>query len=320
MSLRAFLAGAVAGLLAIAPAAAEPLKTVATFSILGDLVREVGGDRVAVETLVGPGGDAHVFSPAPADARKVAEAKVLFENGLGFEGWISRLVAASGSSATVVVASKGVAARALEDEEDEHDHGHKDHGKAKDHDHGHAHKGHDHGGIDPHAWQSVANAKVYVANIRDALIAADPDGRAAYEANAAAYEAKLDGLETEIRDGWAAVPAERRRVITSHDAFGYYAAAYGVEMIAPQGVSTETEASAKDVARIIRQIKAEKIPAVFVETISDARLAQRIAKETGARVGGALYSDSLSPANGPAATYLDMMRWNLRQLTATSGG
>ena len=312
MSFCAFLAAAAAGLLAIAPASAEPLKTVATFSILGDLVRQVGGDRVTVETLVGPGGDAHVFSPAPADAKKVAEAKLLFENGLGFEGWISRLVAASGSKATAVVASKGVAPRAMA-EEDDHDH------DSKGHDHGHDHD-HGHGGTDPHAWQSVANAKIYVANIRDALIAADPDGKATYEANAAAYEAKLDTVETEIRAGWAAVPAERRKVITSHDAFGYYAAAYGVEMIAPQGVSTETEASAKDVARIIRQIRAEKIPAVFVETISDPRLAQRIAKETGARVGGALYSDSLSPADGPAATYLDMMRWNLRQLTAAIGG
>ncbi|MFD1703043.1 metal ABC transporter substrate-binding protein [Methylopila henanensis] len=305
MRIRALLAAVVAGVLSTLPAAAEPakVKAVATFSILGDFVAAVGGDRVSVETLVGPNGDAHVFSPSPADAKKVAEAKVLFENGLGLEGWISRLVKSAGAQVPVVVAAKGVAPREMA-EEDDHDHKH-----------GHAH-GHDHGAVDPHAWQAVPNAKIYVANVRDGLIAADPDGRATYEANAAAYIEKLDALDAEIRAAWAKVPVERRRIITSHDAFGYYAAAYDVEMIAPQGVSTETEASAKDVARIIRQIKAEKIPAVFVENISDRRLAERIAKETGAKIGGALYSDALSPAGGPAATYLDMMRSNLRELTS----
>ncbi|GLK80457.1 metal ABC transporter substrate-binding protein [Methylopila turkensis] len=303
MRIRALLAAVVAGALSTLPAAAETakVKAVATFSILGDFVAAVGGDRVSVETLVGPNGDAHVFSPSPADARKVAEAKVLFENGLGLEGWISRLVKSAGAQVPVVVAAKGVAPREMSDEDD--------------HKHGHAH-GHDHGEVDPHAWQAVPNAKIYIANVRDGLIAADPDGRATYEANAAAYIEKLNALDAEIRAAWAKVPVERRRIITSHDAFGYYAAAYGVEMIAPQGVSTETEASAKDVARIIRQIKAEKVPAVFVETISDRRLAERIAKETGAKIGGALYSDALSPAGGPAATYLDMMRSNLRELTS----
>lgn len=292
---RLIVAAFVAGLIS-SPAYAEPLKTVASFSILGDLVAEVGGDRVAVETLVGPDGDAHVFSPSPADARKVAEARIVFENGLGLEGWMSKLSKASGTKAVVVVASKGIKPREMaEDEGDSHGHGHET--------------------VDPHAWQDVANVKTYVANIRDALAAADPDDRAAYEANAAAYTEKLDALDAEIRAAWAKVPAERRRIITSHDAFGYYSAAYGLEVIAPQGVSTETEASAKDVARIIRQIRAEKIPAVFVENISDKRLVARIAKETGAKVGGALYSDALSPVSGPAVTYLDMMRSNLRELT-----
>lgn len=305
MRMRTLLAAAVAAIAASAsPAAAEPVKAVASFSILGDLVSQVGGDRVSVETLVGPDGDAHVFSPSPADAKKVAAANVVFENGLGLEGWISRLVKSSGTKASVVVASKGVVTRKMEEEEDGHGHGHA-HGK-----------GHDAQVVDPHAWQSVANVKLYVANIRDGLIAADPEGRAVYEANAAAYGEKLDALDAEIRAAWAKVPEQRRRVITSHDAFGYYADAYKVEMIAPQGVSTETEASAKDVARIIRQIKAEKIQAVFVETITDKRLAERIAKETGAAIGGALYSDALSPAGGPAASYLDMMRSNLKQLTA----
>lgn len=304
MRMRHLLIAVAASVFAVAPAAAEPLKTVASFSILGDLVKQVGGERVSVETLVGPDGDAHVFSPSPADAKKVATAKVLFENGLGLEGWISRLVKSSSSKAPVVIASKGVAPQTME-EEDGHGHGHS-HGAAGD----------DHKVTDPHAWQAASNVKLYVANIRDGLIAADPDGKSVYEANAAAYAEKLDALDAEIRAAWATVPADRRRIITSHDAFGYYASAYGLEVIAPQGVSTEAEASAKDVARIIRQIKAEKIPAVFVENISDKRLVQRIAKETGAKVGGSLYSDALSPAGGPAATYLDMMRSNLRELTA----
>lgn len=278
------------------PATPEPMKVVASFSILGDIVREVGGDRVSVETLVGPDGDAHVFSPSPADARKVAGARVVFENGLGLEGWMSKLMKSAGARASVVVASTGVRTREMEDEEAGHGHGHAT--------------------TDPHAWQDAANVKLYVANIRDGLIAADPDGRAAYEANAAAYAQKLDALDREIRDGWARVPAERRKIITSHDAFGYYAAAYGLEILAPQGVSTDAEASAKDVARIIRQIRAERVPAVFVENITDRRLVARIAKETGAKIGGALYSDALSTKNGPAATYLDMMRSNLRELTA----
>lgn len=299
MRLLSLAAAAIAAGLLVAPASAEPIKAIASFSILGDLVKQVGGDRVAVETLVGPDGDAHVFSPSPADAKKVAEAKIVFENGLGLEGWISKLVKSSGSKAPVVVASQGVKAREMAEEDDGHEHGH---------DHGHE-------AMDPHAWQDAANAKIYVANIRDGLIAADPDGKAAYEANAAAYAQKLDALDAEIRAAWAKIPDDRRRVITSHDAFGYYAAAYGVEMIAPQGVSTEAEASAKDVARIIRQIRKENIPAVFVENISDKRLIQRIAKETGAKIGGALYSDALSGADGPAATYLDMMRSNLRELT-----
>ncbi|UOK69196.1 metal ABC transporter substrate-binding protein [Ancylobacter polymorphus] len=317
---------AVAGALALGlslplalPAAAQDatkkIPVVASFSILGDFVKEVGGDRVAVTTLVGPNGDAHVFQPAPADAKKVAAAQIVFVNGLGFEGWIDRLVKASGTKAEIVVATKGITPREMadEDEDDHAAHGHKDH------DHDHAKKGehdHDHGGIDPHAWQSVANAEIYVANIRDALIAADPAGKAAYEANASAYTAKLEALDAQVKAAMAAIPESRRRIITSHDAFGYFGAAYGVEFIAPQGVSTESEASAKDVARIIRQIKAENIPAVFMENISDPRLVKRIAKETQAKIGGELFSDALSDDKGPASTYIDMMKNNITQLSS----
>lgn len=315
---------AVAGALALGlslplalPAAAQDatkkIPVVASFSILGDFVKEVGGDRVAVTTLVGPNGDAHVFQPAPADAKKVAAAQIVFVNGLGFEGWIDRLVKASGTKAEIVVATKGITPREMADE-DEDDHaaqGHKDHDHAKKGEHDH-----DHGGTDPHAWQSVANAEIYVANIRDALIAADPAGKAAYEANASAYTAKLEALDAQVKAAMAAIPESRRRIITSHDAFGYFGAAYGVEFIAPQGVSTESEASAKDVARIIRQIKAENIPAVFMENISDPRLVKRIAKETQAKIGGELFSDALSDDKGPASTYIDMMKNNITQLSS----
>jgi zinc/manganese transport system substrate-binding protein len=173
--------------------------------------------------------------------------------------------------------------------------------------------GHSHGRSDPHAWQSVANARIYVANIRDALVKADPAAKATYEANAAAYLAKLDALEAEIKATIATIPAERRKIITTHDAFGYFAAAYGVEFIAPQGVSTEADVSARDLARIIRQVKAQKIPAVFMENVTDPRLMRRIAEETGAKIGGRLYSDALSAPGGPAATYLEMMRSNLKE-------
>jgi zinc/manganese transport system substrate-binding protein len=288
------LAGAAGPALAQAP---ERLPVVATFSILGDLVREVGGDRVEVTTLVGPNGDGHVYSPTPADARRLASAKVVVANGLRFEGWIDRLVRSSGTKADLVQASRGV--RTL---------------KADDHGHGHGH-GHSHGDVDPHAWQDVANVKLYVANIRDALIKADPAGAEAYRSRADAYTARLDALDREIREAVAALPADRRRIITSHDSFAYFEAAYGVDVVAPQGVSTEAEASARDVARIIQQIRRERIRAVFLENVSDPRLIERIAKETGAAVGGRLYSDALSGPDGAAPTYIDMMRHNIRVIS-----
>jgi len=277
---------------------ADRLKVVATFSILGDMVRNVGGGRVEVATLVGPNGDAHVYSPTPADGRRLAEAGIVFTNGLKFEGWIDRLVKSSGTRAATIEAGRGV--KALRGEDEGHGHGH-DHG---------------HGGADPHAWQSIGNAKIYVANIRDALIAADGAGRATYEANAAAYLKQLDDLDAEVKGLVAGIPPERRRIITSHDAFRYFEEAYGIDFVAPQGVSTEAEASAKDVARIIQQIRRERIAAVFVENVSDARLMERIAKETGARIGSRVYSDALSEPGGPAGTYIDMMRHNIRAFSA----
>jgi zinc/manganese transport system substrate-binding protein len=275
--------------------AQDKVRIVATFSILADFAKNVGGDAVEVASLVGPNGDAHAYSPSPADGKRLADAKLVLVNGLGFEGWIERLVKASGTKAVVVTASRGIKPRKMEDED--------------------AH-GHDHGKTDPHAWQSVANAKTYVANIRDALVKADPAGKAAYEANASAYLAKLDQLENDIKATIAAIPAARRKIITTHDAFGYFGAAYRVHFIAPQGVSTETEVSARDVAKIIRQIKTQKIPAVFMENVTDPRLMKRIAEEAGAKIGGKLYSDALSGPNGPAATYLDMMHNNVKEFRA----
>ncbi len=293
------MAGFAAFLLApfAAPAAAQDtqqnkIKAVATISILGDLVKNVGGERVDVSTLVGPNGDAHVYSPTPADAKKLAAADIVFVNGLGLEGWMTRLVTASATKAPMVVATKAITPRQMEDENRR--------GRTV---------------IDPHAWQSIADAKVYVANIRAALVAIDPAGKGAYDANASVYLGKLDALESEVRTAIAAIPADRRKIITTHDAFGYFGAAYGMTFIAPDGLSTEAEPSAKDVARIITQIRKQKIPAVFLENITDPRLMQQIAHETGARIGGALYSDALSAPDGPAATYIDMMRHNVREFT-----
>ena len=297
--------------------AADKVKAVASFSILGDMVREVGGDRVEVTTLVGPDGDAHVYEPTPADARNLAASNILFVNGLGFEGWMDRLEKSSGFKGPVVVASKGVSPRTMIEAEG-HDHG-DEHAKDEGHGHNEHAKGEEHEGeeeiTDPHGWQSLANGKIYVANIRDGLIAADPDGKAVYEANTAKYLDAIAKEETAVKDTLGKLPKDRRRIITSHDAFGYFGTAYGLEVIAPEGVSTESEASAKDVAKIIRQIKAEKIPAVFIENITDHRLLDRIARETGAKIGGTLYTDALSPPDGPAPTYLGMFRHNIEALS-----
>jgi zinc/manganese transport system substrate-binding protein len=266
--------------------AQDHLNVVASFSIIGDFVRNVGGDRVSVTTLVGPNGDVHVYTPAPSDAKKIADAKLLVVNGLGLEGWLPRLVQSSGSKAVTVTATDGITPLKLDS------------------------------AADPHAWQSVVNAEVYVGNIRDALVAADPADAVAFRANAAGYLAKLDALDREVRGAVAQIPAERRKVISTHDAFGYFAAAYGIEFIAPLGVSTESEASARDIARIITQIRVEKIPAVFLENISDVRLIRRLSAETGASIGGTLFSDSLSDEKGDAPTYIELVRHNIKALTS----
>ena len=301
---RDLIAGAVAGLtVASLPALAqEKLAVVASFSILGDFVQRIGGERIALTTLVGPDGDAHVYSPTAADAKVMAAAKLVIVNGLNFEGWMTRLVKSSVAKAPVIAAAGKVTPLK----------------EAGGHNHGHSH-GHGHGGADPHAWQDVGNAKLYVAAIRDALVAADPAGKAVYEANADAYLTELTALDADLRAAVQRIPADRRKAITSHDAFAYFEKAYGLDFVSPQGVSTEAEASAKDVARIIRQMKAQKIPAVFLENITNPRLIEQIARETGAKIGGRLYSDALSAPDGPAGSYIAMMKHNISQIEKALG-
>ena len=298
--LRVLLLSSLGGSLHGSASAGERLPVVASFSILGDLTQKVGGDLVEVHTLVGAGADAHVYQPTPSDARTLARARLVIVNGLGFEGWIDRLIKSSGYRGQLAVASKGV-----QPIREAHDEGG---------------KGHRHGDdVDPHAWQDVANGGQYVANIAHALAAADPANRATYAANAARLQEELANLDREARSAFAAVPAAQRKVVTSHDAFAYFGRAYGIRFIAPVGVSTDAEPSAGEVAAIIRQIRRERIRAIFVENITDPRLLERISRESGARVGGTLYSDSLSPRGTAGDSYLGMMRYNIRTLAAALG-
>ncbi|MEL6978327.1 MAG: zinc ABC transporter substrate-binding protein [Pseudomonadota bacterium] len=326
-------------------------------ALLGDMVERVGGEHVAVTSLVGPDGDAHVFQPTPADARRVSDADILFVNGLKFEGWIDRLIDASDFDGARIVATEGVERIAYAEGEehahddhgddgraddhkhdhDEHahkdhdhdhdDHAHDDHGD-KEHghdDHGHdehaksGHDDHDHGEFDPHAWRSPKNAVVYATNIAAALAQADPENAATYAANRDAYVAERTALDAEIGAILASIPESQRTVVTSHDAFQYFGRDYGLTFRAPQGLSTDSEAAAKDVAALIDQIREDEIRAVSVENITDKRLLERIVEETGAAIGGALYPGALSAQDGPALTYLDMMRHNASLLSQALG-
>ena len=432
--------------------AKDPMPVVATFSILGDLVKNIGGEHVSLKTLVGPDGDAHVYKPTPADAAAVSRAKVLFVNGLDFEGWIGRLVSSSGFKGARVVSTKGIDAIPFEEDEHhgeghgdhafewagvfdlsagsykwsfakvdgdyadpamkmvilssgdikasenaaegllgaktseakrhndvlvakdkayelnfdktketttfsieikkdgkyvfftehmpfefeanehffkdasgndveptaqepdagDHAHGdHKDHGDKKHEEHkDDKHAGHDHGQLDPHAWQSAKNIVIYADNIAAALAKADPANAADYYKKRATFVAKVETLDANIKTRLKALPLTARTVVTSHDAFGYFAKRYGLKFEAPQGMSTESQVSAKDVAKLIKQIRKEKISAVFIESITDNRLMQQIVRETEAVIGGKLHSDALSGPAGPASSYLDMMRHN----------
>jgi zinc/manganese transport system substrate-binding protein len=282
-----------------AAASADGLKVVASFSILGDIAATIGGDKVDVITLVGPDSDAHTYEPRPSDVAVVSEANIVLINGLGFEGFIERLAKTSATTATVIAVFNGVEVLSIEEG---HDH---EEGKAA------IEGGHGHGAKDPHAFQSVPNVRASVKTIAEAFCAADKAKCAEYLANAKIYDAQLAALDQEIRDSAAAIPEAKRTVITSHDAFGYLAHEYGLKFIAPEGISTDSEASAADIAKLIDQIRDNKAAALFVENISDPRLIDQIASETGIQIGGTLYSDALSGKNGPASTYIDMMRYNI---------
>ncbi len=305
------VAAAVLALPLCLPTAARPdspIQVVATFSVLGDMVERLGGEHIAVTTLVGPDGDTHVYRPTPADARAVSEAQILVVNGLHFEGWLDRLVDAANFRGVQVVATDGIEPIAHADgadlhtrDEDEHD------------EDGH-HEEHDHGAFDPHAWQSLRNATVYVDQITAALVKADPENADVFYRNRAVYVDELEALDSEITRVVAELPARNRTVVTSHDAFRYFGRDYGLTFIAPQGLSTESEASAQDIARLVRQIRDQGIRAVFIENMADSRLLRRLANETGATIGGTLYPGSLSGPDGPAPTYLDMMRHNAMTL------
>ena len=267
--------------------ASDKLEVVTTFTVLADMVQNVGGERVALTTLVGPNSDAHVYEPTPADARTLAEADLVVVNGLGFEGWIDRLVEVSGYKGPVVVASEGIVAMTVEESQP-----------------------------DPHAWQDLANGRIKVANIARALAAADPAQADVYRRRAEAYDRKLAALDRDIRGRLDSFPEDRRKVITSHDAFQYFGRAYGIDFLAPVGLSTESEPSAGEVATLVRQMRDEGIRALFVENITDPRLVEQLAREAGAVIGGKLYSDSLSGPTGPAPTYLDMFRHNVGEIAS----
>ena len=276
-------------MLATSPAFAKQMEAVASFTVLADMVHQVGGERIHVASLVGPNGDPHAFEPTPDDARRLKAADAVFVSGLGLEGWMDRLIAASGYRGTPVVASKGV--QTLHMEED---------GKQI---------------TDPHAWNSAANGVIYVRNIVAALSTADPEGAATYKANGDRYAAELVELDRYARQQVATVPAGQRKVLTTHDAFGYFGHAYGVTFLSPLGYSTESEASAQQVAALIKQIKAEHVRAYFFENSNDPRLVEQIARATAAQPGGVLYVEALSQPDGPAPTYAAMFRHNVDKLT-----
>jgi zinc/manganese transport system substrate-binding protein len=314
----------VSSLLLSAPIAqanpTPPIDVVASFSILANITEEIGGPLVNVTSLVGPDADAHVFNPSPADAKSLARAQVVVINGLGFEGWIDRLVKSSGFKGELVVASKGVKPLGFKEEtkshapqqKDSHDHGHKhSHNPKTDH------AKHDHGEVDPHAWQDLKNGKIYAENIRAALVTVLPAARDEINARAQRYIDQIDALDQASRTRLDAVPEAQRRVISSHDAFGYFAQAYGVEFFAAQGWSTDREVSAADMATLIREIRKDQVRALFVENISDPRLMQRVSEETGVRIGGKLYSDALSAPGTDADTYLKMFSSNVNTILQT---
>lgn len=275
-------------------AQAKPIEAVASFTVLADMVQNVGGDHVHVTSLIGPNGDPHAYEPTPNDAQALKRADLVFVSGLHLEGWLDRLIKASGYQGQPVVLSNGIKTRSMEED-----------GKRI---------------TDPHAWNSAANGVVYVRNIISALQKADPANASDYQAKGEQYIQQLEQLDAYARAQVQAIPSDKRKVLTSHDAFGYFGDAYGVTFLSPLGFSTETEASASDVAKLIKQIKHEHVSTYFFENSSDPRLVKQIADASGAQPGGELYVESLSPADGPAPTYAQMFRYNVDKLRAAMKG
>ncbi|WP_163578155.1 metal ABC transporter solute-binding protein, Zn/Mn family [Halomonas faecis] len=311
----AALAFGASTLLALPSALAEErLQVVTSFSILGDMVEQVGGERVSVTSLVGPDSDTHVYSPSPRDARALAEADLVVFNGLRFEGWMERLTDSSDYAGPLVTATDGIEPLGYAGHED-HDHDEHDHGHDHD-DHSHdaqdTHDGHEHGDQDPHGWQDLSQGVVYVSNIRDGLIEADPANEAHYRDNAKRYIGELEATDAEIREWLAEIPTGTS-VITGHDSFGYFASAYGLRFLSPVGLSSEAEPSAADMARLIDVIREENVRALFHENMTSPAIIEQLAEETDLSIAGTLYADALA-AEGEASTYLGMMRHNARTL------
>jgi zinc/manganese transport system substrate-binding protein len=283
---------------------------VATFSILADLTQRVAGDHAQVLTLVGPNGDAHVFEPGPKESAELAQADLLVANGLGFEPWLHRLEDASGFKGKVIVASEGVTP--LEGEEEHEGEAH----EGEEHEEEAHEEGHHHEGADPHAFQDLANAQIYVANIAKGLSEAAPAHAADFKANADKLIAEIAALDQRLKADFGAIPQAKRRVLTSHDAFHYFGRAYGIEFVSVQGLSTEAEPTPDDLVKVVRQARDGHLSAIFLENMSDPRLAETVAQESGVRMGGELYADALSDAGGPAPDYLSLIRYNAKQLLA----
>lgn len=297
---RLLIFGLLLMICSVSSASSQYLNVVTSFTVLADMVREVGGSQVSVRSLVGPNGDPHVYEPTPADSAALAKAGLVFISGLSLEGWMERLITASGYKGKVVVASDGIETRTMVDEED---------GKTEK-------KEAEHIITDPHAWTSVANGIVYAMNIEKALSAADPANAKHYQTSGNHYISKLKKLDAWIQREMDAIPLAKRKVITNHESFGYLGDAYGIEFKAPTGFSTDAEPSAQQVAALIEQIRKEGIKAVFIENASDDRLVKQIARETGAKLGGILYPESLSEEGGPAANYIKMIQYNINTLKA----
>ena len=264
--------------------ASAKIKVVSTFSILGDMVQNIGGNNIELTTLVGANGDGHVYEPTPADAKSVAAADVVFVNGLGFEGWIDRLVKASGYKGKVIIATEGIKELKFEGE------------------------------LDPHAWQDLSNGRIYIKNIKNALTDVDPKNSNLYKKNFIAYDKILESMDKSTKDKFADIPKKNRKVITSHDAFLYFGRAYGIDFRSPVGVTTESEPSAGELAELITEMRKDNIKALFAENITDPRLIKQLAKEVNAQIGGTLYSDALSDNSEPANTYINMFKYNVNEL------